>query len=128
MEVRGGGSMDGADLLNGNADGLLKRYFELRQSNKIGGTETVVEEVRKSRGMMEDGASKELRAGEGYRIYRAGDTGGRAGEEYERVVRRVARWAGVPEGYVESVVEGYENRVARWWERELRQHKGVTGM
>lgn len=41
-------------------------------------------------------------------------------EEYALVIGRAGRWAGVPVEYLGGVVETYERRLVRWWDRERR--------
>jgi len=70
----------------------------------------------------EDDAEKAVLPGESYTIFDARDVLGTQPEEYEIVVRRASGWAGVEEEYMCRVVEKYERRVVRWWEREKRTH------
>lgn len=56
--------------------------------------------------------------GQAYTIFKARDVLGTLPEEYELVVGRASRWAGVPEGYLCRVVERFERRIMRWWERQ----------
>ena len=59
--------------------------------------------------------------GQSYTIFSALDVLGTLPEEYELVVSRASRWAGVPGQYLSSVVENFERRVVRWWEGEKRR-------
>lgn len=68
-------------------------------------------------------ASTELRPGHAYAIYHTQDVLGALPEDYEVVVRRAARWAGVEEEYVCGVVERYEHRLARWWSGVKRREE-----
>lgn len=67
--------------------------------------------------------SKELLPGQAYAIYHTQDVLGCLPEEYDTVVKRAAKWAGVEEDYVCGVVERYENRLARWWAGVRRKEK-----
>ena len=67
--------------------------------------------------------STDLHPGQSYRIYHSSDILGTLPEEYEFLVRRVAKWTGVDEGYVCSVVERYERRLARWWDKIKKEEK-----
>ncbi|KDQ64561.1 hypothetical protein JAAARDRAFT_52507 [Jaapia argillacea MUCL 33604] len=65
----------------------------------------------------------ELRPGESYRIYNARDIFGTLPGEYETVVQRGGRWAGVSDECVNAIVERFERRLVRWWEGVKRQEK-----
>ncbi|KAF9464466.1 hypothetical protein BDZ94DRAFT_1161887 [Collybia nuda] len=92
--------------------------------------------LEKARGKDEDGGDLEgderrqvsateigdtgLRPGEGHRIYNSRDVMGTMGVEYSRVLRRAAGWTGVEQEYLGGVVEKYERRLMRWWEKQQR--------
>ena len=76
---------------------------------------------------LRDENSTELRPGQAHRIYNTQDILGTLPEEYELVVQRVARWAGVGDEYVCGVVERYERRLARWWDRVRRSERTAAG-
>ncbi|KAI0770859.1 hypothetical protein BC629DRAFT_1642210 [Irpex lacteus] len=61
--------------------------------------------------------SDSLNPGQSYRIYHTSDILGALPGDYEFVVQRVAWWTGVDEEYVCGVVERYERRLARWWDK-----------
>lgn len=60
-------------------------------------------------------------SGESYTIFNARDVFGTLPEEYELVISRAARWAGVPGEYLSGVIEKFERRVVRWWDGEKRR-------
>ncbi|GLB33896.1 hypothetical protein LshimejAT787_0107800 [Lyophyllum shimeji] len=108
-----------------NGDAVLERFFPVSRRESHG-DKTETKAARPLRATLaEDEESFEgLRPGEGYRIYRAGDVEGTMAEEYGAVVGRAARWSGVGEAYLCGVVETYERRLVRWWERERRSRDG----
>jgi RNA polymerase I-specific transcription initiation factor RRN7 len=61
-----------------------------------------------------------LCTGEGYRIYHSDDILGYVPEEYQVVVKRAARWAGVDEEIVYAVIERFEMRFLRWWKNKKK--------
>lgn len=67
--------------------------------------------------------SEGLRPGQAYRIYNTQDILGSLPEQYELIVGRVAKWAGVDEEYVCGIVEKFEKRLARWWDRVRRSER-----
>jgi len=74
-----------------------------------------------SNGLNKDDAEDAVYPGQSYTIFSALDLLGTLPEEYELVVSRASRWAGVPGQYLSSVVENFERRVVRWWEGEKRR-------
>lgn len=64
-----------------------------------------------------------LRPGQSYRIYNTQDILGTLPEQHDVIVQRVAKWAGVEGDYVCGVVEKFERRLARWWDRSRRSEK-----
>ncbi|KAF8076486.1 hypothetical protein FPV67DRAFT_1558944 [Lyophyllum atratum] len=105
-------------------DAVLERFFPV--SKKGGhGDKMATQASRPLRAtMVEDEESgKGLRPGEGYRIYRARDVEGKMETEYGAVVGRAARWAGVSVEHMGGIVETYERRVGRWWERTRRSRE-----
>ncbi|OCH94136.1 hypothetical protein OBBRIDRAFT_817467 [Obba rivulosa] len=63
----------------------------------------------------------DLRPGEQYTIYNTLDVLGVLPEDYGTVVRRAANWAGVDEDYIAGVVERFERRLVRWWDRRREE-------
>ena len=57
-----------------------------------------------------------LKSGEEYTIYNTQDILGSLPDDLDLVISRAAKWAGVDEVYLSSVVERFERRVVRWWE------------
>ena len=64
--------------------------------------------------------SSDLRPGQAFRIYNSQDILGGLPTDYEKLVQRAARWAGVEEGYVLGAMERYEHRLVRWWRDERK--------
>ncbi|KAI0092694.1 hypothetical protein BDY19DRAFT_1024467 [Irpex rosettiformis] len=67
--------------------------------------------------------STDLRPGQSYKIYHASDILGAFPQDYEFLIKRVAKWTGVSEEYVCGVVERYERRLARWWDKVKKEEK-----
>ncbi|KAF9652177.1 hypothetical protein BDM02DRAFT_3089587 [Thelephora ganbajun] len=59
-----------------------------------------------------------LRPGESYKIYYAHDILGSVSEEYALVVERAARWCGVGDEVIYTVVERFERRFLRWKKKD----------
>ncbi len=70
--------------------------------------------------------SSNLGPGNAYAIYHTQDVLGSLPEDYEKIVNRAATWAGVEEDYVCGVVERFERRLARWWDKVRRREKAET--
>lgn len=104
-------------------DSVLERYFPVTTEGGHGSA--VVVEAETSRPLRATVAEDRggLRPGEGYRIYRARDVEGTVEGEYGAVLERAAQWAGVSAKYMGGVVETYERRAVRWWERERRSRE-----
>lgn len=111
-------------------DTTLGRYFPLRHGPRrddigSGG------DVRETRGPLaatlvheeEEGDKPVLRPGEMYAIWNARDVHGTLPVEYERVLERGAGWVGVGVESLGGVIEMYERRLLRWWEREKRRSR-----
>lgn len=62
-----------------------------------------------------------LTPGEQYAIYNNQDILGSLPDDMELVISRAAKWAGVDPGYVSGVVERFERRVIRWWDRSRKK-------
>ncbi|KAG5648986.1 hypothetical protein DXG03_000335 [Asterophora parasitica] len=103
----------------GSGDAVLERYFPIARGDVHRGGEIESKSWRPLEATVEDGSG--LRPGEGYRMYRARDVEGTMASEYGAVVRRGAQWAGVSVSDLGGVVEAYERRATRWWDRERRQ-------
>jgi RNA polymerase I-specific transcription initiation factor RRN7 len=96
---------------------IMERYFPLAatasetdQSGRAG--ESVRQELRATEVAEED----VMRPGQGYTL----SNGGEMPEEYGNIVRRAAGWVGVDAEYVRAVVESYERRLWRYWQRARR--------
>lgn len=61
-------------------------------------------------------SSTSTRPGQLYRIYNTRDVLGSLPEDYEKLLRHAASWAGVDEDYLQGVIERFERRLSRWWE------------
>ncbi|KAI0686432.1 hypothetical protein BC835DRAFT_1288082 [Cytidiella melzeri] len=68
-----------------------------------------------------------LRPGQSYRIYHTSDILGSLPEDYEFFVARVAKWAGVDERCICGVVERFERRLARWWNKIRKEERKREG-
>ncbi|KAI0750704.1 hypothetical protein C8Q80DRAFT_1153541 [Daedaleopsis nitida] len=62
-----------------------------------------------------------LKPGEQYAIYNNQDILGSLPDDMELVISKAAKWAGVDTGYVSGVVERFERRVIRWWDRSRKK-------
>lgn len=67
-----------------------------------------------------------LRPGESHKIYYARDILGSVSEEYGLVVERAARWCGVEDEVIYSVVERFERRFLRWKEKKDKLEKHLV--
>jgi len=106
---------------------ILEDYFPLAIGNSIS-EDNMVHDVPSypklpSNDLNHGDAEDAVLPGQSYTIFSALDVLGTLPEEYELVVSRASRWAGVPEEYLSSVVEKFERRVVRWWEGEKRREK-----
>lgn len=110
---------------------VLRDFFPLRPNNNLSSarrassnpnisTDLLTEAMTAVR-LREDSA--DLRPGQSYRIYNTQDILGSLPDQHELIVQRVARWAGVEDDYVYGVVEKFERRLSRWWDRIRRQEK-----
>ncbi|OBZ70088.1 hypothetical protein A0H81_09999 [Grifola frondosa] len=70
-----------------------------------------------------DASEEALHPGQCYVIYNTLDLLGSLPEEYELVISRAARWAGVDDDYVCGVVERFERRLVRWWDGVRRKER-----
>ncbi|EJF61215.1 hypothetical protein DICSQDRAFT_61315 [Dichomitus squalens LYAD-421 SS1] len=70
-----------------------------------------------------DEGDNHLRPGEQYAIYSTQDLLGSFPADMELVFSRAAKWAGVDDNYVSGVVERFERRVLRWWDRQQRKER-----
>ena len=71
----------------------------------------------------EQATSETLYPGQAYAVYSATDILGTVPEDYEVIVRCAARWTGVDEEVVHSVVETLERRLVRWGYRLEQDRK-----
>lgn len=69
----------------------------------------------------DDEEEGDLRPGEKHAIYNTFDTLGTLPQQYDVVIKRAAHWCGVHDDYVAGVVERFERRLLRWWERRTDQ-------
>lgn len=67
--------------------------------------------------------SMALRSGQSHVIYSTHDVLGILPGEFESVIERAARWAGVSSNDVCGVVERFERRTMRWWEKNRRREE-----
>jgi len=105
---------------------LLEDYFPIRKGNSTAQKNmTTLEDVptypklRANRSKADN--PEAMLPGQPYTIFNAQDVLGTLPEEYELVVSRAARWAGVPDEYLSSVIERFERRVVRWWDGEKKR-------
>jgi RNA polymerase I-specific transcription initiation factor RRN7 len=63
----------------------------------------------------------DLKPGERYKIWNAREVLGVLPKDYAVVVESAARWIGSTEEYLEGVIEMYEKRVFRWYEKKQRK-------
>lgn len=106
---------------------VLANYFPL-----VGGRDPISASVPDAGNKHQHGATlvaaigdydDSLRPGESYMIYNSRDVLGTRPKEMESVVHRGATWVGVDEAYVCGVVEKFERRLLRWWQREKRRSR-----
>jgi len=64
-----------------------------------------------------------LRPGESHKIYYAHDILGSVSEEYALVVERAARWCGIGDEVICTVVERFERRFLRWKKKKDKLKK-----
>ena len=57
------------------------------------------------------------RPGQAYKIFSALDLLGVLPRDYELILSRASHWTGVNEDYISGVIERFERRLCRWWER-----------
>jgi RNA polymerase I-specific transcription initiation factor RRN7 len=106
---------------------ILEDYFPIATGNSIAETnmhqEYIYARLPANR-VEEEEATDAVLPGELYAILDGRDVLGTSPLEYEVVMGRGSRWAGVPEAYLCRVVEKYERRVLRWSEKreEGRTH------
>ncbi|KAF9446946.1 hypothetical protein P691DRAFT_803239 [Macrolepiota fuliginosa MF-IS2] len=74
----------------------------------------------------EDAGVRRLRPAEDHTIWNARDVFGTLAEDYESVLKRAAKRVRTEETYLSGVVELYERRFVRWWEKEKRREKGES--
>ncbi|KAJ6485144.1 hypothetical protein C8R47DRAFT_549538 [Mycena vitilis] len=106
--------------LLGPANDVLERYFPLpaaRGAESAGRGTTLGPRVDLLQATaLQKSEEDVLRPGEGYTLCDAGEMSA----DYALVVGRAARWVGVDEEYVRSVVACYERRVWRYWLKTRR--------
>lgn len=66
-------------------------------------------------------ASQLLSRGKNHTVYTTNDVLGLLPEEYQLVVSQAARWCGVEDGDIATIVERYEKRLLRETERKIKQ-------
>jgi hypothetical protein len=64
--------------------------------------------------------------GESHKIYYAHDILGSVSEEYALVVERAARWCGVGDEVIYTVVERFERRFLRWKKKKDKLEKDLA--
>ncbi|KAI0068597.1 hypothetical protein BV25DRAFT_13565 [Artomyces pyxidatus] len=100
---------------------VIDEYFPLPAGARRTAAEPKGEERVLPAGVpLEDGMNM-LEPGRSYGIYNSRDAFGALPEEYEMMIEYGAEWAGVPTETLMGVVERYELRVVRWWERVRRR-------
>ena len=65
--------------------------------------------------------SQRVKPGERYKIWNARDVLGALPKDYSVVVDTAARWIGCTEEHLEGVIETYEKRLFRWYEKKQRK-------
>jgi RNA polymerase I-specific transcription initiation factor RRN7 len=65
-------------------------------------------------------------SGESHKIYYAHDILGSVSEEYALVVERAARWCGVGDEVIYTVVERFERRFLRWKKKKDKLEKDLA--
>ncbi|KAH6914843.1 hypothetical protein BKA70DRAFT_1257190 [Coprinopsis sp. MPI-PUGE-AT-0042] len=106
-----------------NAD-VLDTYFPLRH-----GSESILHLDGDSNGPPErphqatslTNRNHDPKPGESYKIWNARDVLGALPEDYAVVVDTAARWIGSTEERLEGVIETYEKRLFRWYEKKQRK-------
>ncbi|TCD69659.1 hypothetical protein EIP91_006676 [Steccherinum ochraceum] len=63
------------------------------------------------------------RPGHAYAVYSSSDILGTVPEDYEVVIERAAKWTGVGEELIHTVVETLERRLARWWDPRIARER-----
>jgi len=64
-----------------------------------------------------------LQPGESYTIYHSRDVLGNLPEEQALIIRRSAKWVGVSDDYLCGVVERFDRRLRRWYDKERRRER-----
>jgi RNA polymerase I-specific transcription initiation factor RRN7 len=72
--------------------------------------------------MMKEGEDA-LHPGQSYTIYSPRDASGSLPDKQELICGRAARWVGVTDDYLGSVVERFERRLVSWWANKKRLEK-----
>jgi len=106
---------------------ILEDYFPIATGNSTNNVhqEYIYARLAANR-VEEEEATDAVLPGELYAILDGRDVLGTSPLEYEVVMGRGSRWAGVPEGYLCRVVEKYERRVLRWSEKREDERTHVV--
>ncbi|OAX44565.1 hypothetical protein K503DRAFT_678715 [Rhizopogon vinicolor AM-OR11-026] len=113
---------------NGEADQqILDNYFPLSTGNLDGRprvtTPHAVAQGLASTRINEDETDNDLQPGESYTIYHSRDVLGNLPEEQALIITRSAKWVGVSDDYLCGVVERFERRLQRWYDKEQRRER-----
>lgn len=115
---------DGTRPIQNAADDVLDVYFPLRhESESNQHTDGDSNEVprRPFQAMSVTDENHDPKPGERYKIWNARDVLGALPKDYSAVVDTAARWIGCTEEYLEGVIETYEKRLFRWYEKKQRK-------
>jgi len=111
-----------------DSDLIVEEYFPLSPAQRQVPLQTDISHPRTeafSLAMPTSTDENDLSPGERYRIYHSDDILGYVPEEYQLVVGRAARWTGVDEEYMYSVVEKFERRFLRWWKAKKKREREI---
>jgi RNA polymerase I-specific transcription initiation factor RRN7 len=109
---------------------ILDNYFPLSTANLDGRSE-VTDSHSVVRGpaatVINEGETDDLRPGESYTIYHSRDVLGNLPEEQALIITRSAKWVGVSDDYLCGVIERFERRLQRWYDKERRRERELQG-
>lgn len=77
--------------------------------------------------VINEGETDDLRPGESYTIYHSRDVLGNLPEEQALIITRSAKWVGVSDDYLCGVIERFERRLQRWYDKERRRERELQG-